>query len=109
MRAAPLLPLVLGLLFGCTPKTNGPSPTTRVPEARHAPSASAAAARTAALSDSTGASYEVSIASAQADRVQARDQCDSKVKAERAACLEAADAAYDQAKSAADSAHNAAP
>ena len=109
MKAAPLLPLALWLLFGCTPKTSVPSPAADAPEAGHAPSASAATARTSALPESTGASYEVSIASAQADRVQARDQCDSKVKAERAACRDAADAAYDQAKSAADSAHNAAP
>ncbi len=48
-----------------------------------------------------GPSYEVSIASAEADRVRARDLCDSGDKAQRRACLQAADAAYDQAKNSA--------
>jgi hypothetical protein len=108
MKLAPLLPLALSLLLGCAPDTSGRSPAGAVSDARLAPSASAAAG-TSALPDPTASSYEVSIASAEADRVRARDLCDSKVKAERTACVDAADAAYDQAKSAADSAHNAAP
>jgi hypothetical protein len=108
MKVAPLLPLVLWLLLGCAPDTSGPSSAGAVSDARPAPSATAAAG-TPALPDATAASYEVSIASAEADRVRARDLCDSKVKAERAACIDAADTAYEQAKSAADSAQNAAP
>jgi hypothetical protein len=54
-------------------------------------------------------SYEVSIASAEADRVRARDLCDSGDQARRHACIEAADAAYDSAKRAAESSRNAAP
>jgi hypothetical protein len=110
MKVAPLLPLVLWLLLGCAPDTGGPSSVAAVSDARRAPSVTAAgAAGTPALPDATAASYEVSIASAEADRVRARDLCDSKVKAERAACIDAADTAYEQAKSAADSAQNAAP
>lgn len=48
------------------------------------------------------ASYEVRIASAQADRVQALEGCDSKPKAERAACNRAADSAYDAARTEAE-------
>ena len=109
MKVAPLLPLVLWLLAGCAPDTSGPSSTGAVSDARRAPSATAAAAAPSAVPEAMAASYEVSIASAESDRVRARDLCDSKVKAERTACIDAADAAYAQAKSAADSAHNAAP
>ncbi len=54
-------------------------------------------------------SYEVSIASAEADRVRARDLCDSGDAAERHTCIGAANSAYDKAKSAAESTRNAAP
>jgi hypothetical protein len=104
-----MLPLMFWLLCGCTPDTHGPTPAPVLPRVGTAPSASAAAGDKSALPGGNGASYEVIIASAEADRVAARDACDSKVKAERPACTEAADAAYDQAKSAADNAHNAAP
>jgi hypothetical protein len=56
----------------------------------------------AASPDDEGPSYEVSIASAEADRVRAKDLCDSGDKAQRRACLQAADAAYDKAKNSAE-------
>lgn len=109
MKVIPLLPLTCLLLCGCAPDTNGPTPAPAVHPKGSAPSARAAADGKPALAAANAPSYEVSIASAEADRVRARDQCDSKVKAERTACTEAADAAYDQAKSAADRAQEATP
>lgn len=47
-------------------------------------------------------SYDVAIASAQADRVHALNGCDDKQGAPRAACVRAADSAYDQARDAAE-------
>ena len=54
-------------------------------------------------------SYEVSIASAGADRVHAMETCDAKPKPERAGCRAAADAAFNKAKADADASHEASP
>ena len=101
MKIAPLLPLMICVLCGCAPDRGGPRPAP--PRAGKAsPAAAASAQAAAALPPAGPASYEVSIASAEADRVRAKDLCDSKPQTERRACNEAADAAYDKAKSAAE-------
>jgi hypothetical protein len=109
MKVPPLLPLMFWLLCGCTPNTSGPTPGSAVARAAGSRATSAAANEQAAMPGANAASYEVSIASAEADRVQAVDLCGSKVKAARPGCIAAADAAYDQAKSAAQSARSANP
>jgi hypothetical protein len=93
-------------LCACTPDARNASGALRpVPSGSPNPSATVGVT-TAPLPTEEAASYEVSIASAQADRVRARDQCDSQPMAARKACRAAADGAYDRAKSAADSADN---
>jgi len=109
MKVAPLLSLVFWLLGGCAPDAGGRTPAAVVPGAGSSGSTSAVAGGKSAPPAANAPSYEVSIASAEADRVRARDLCDSKVKAERSACIEAAEAAYAQAKSAADTADNGTP
>ena len=66
---------------------------------------STAAARAGGAAPSANAgspSYEVTIASAQADRVHALNGCDVKQGATRAACVRQADATYDSARAAAE-------
>lgn len=109
MKVAPLLPLLFWLLCACAPQASGPGAAPAKPRAASSPSTSAGNVAALTLPATYAASYEVSIASAEADRVRARELCDSKAKVERSACNEAADAAYDQAKSAADGAHIAGP
>lgn len=48
--------------------------------------------------DASLLSYEVAIASAQADRVHALNACDGRQGAPRAACVREADRAYDEAR-----------
>lgn len=91
------------LLAGCS-SDNHEQARPRIPGAPAAPPSASAA-----VADSGGASYEVSIASAEADRIRAQEVCDSGVKAERRECMAAADAAYRQAKTAADSARDKRP
>jgi hypothetical protein len=91
------LPLLCMLLGACAPDTAGPTKAAAPSSApiAHAPKA------TAAVADD-GPSYEVSIASAAADRAHALDECSSKSKPQRAACTQAADAAFNDAKGAAE-------
>ena len=92
-----------GVTFcACAPEGTGPSAHSALPSATEPKAPQAPAAAKQAVPDDPGPSYEVSIASAEADRVHALEQCSSKNKAEHAACASAADAAYDQARSAAD-------
>ena len=102
MKAFLLPPMVICMLCACAPTPRSTTPTTApaLPSADGSP-ASTALGENASSPDDEGPSYEVSIASAEADRVRARDLCDSGDKAERRACLQAADAAYDQAKNSA--------
>ena len=50
-------------------------------------------------------SYEVALASAQADRVHALNACDDKRGASRAACVREADRTYDEAREVAEKIH----
>jgi hypothetical protein len=109
MKVVSLLPLMVWLLCACAPDTSGPQQALGASGTQAAPTADAAPGGKPAQPDLNEPSYEVSIASAEADRVRARDLCDSGDKDHRHACIEAADAAYDQAKNAAESARNAAP
>jgi hypothetical protein len=95
--------LIVVLLCGCAPDGKAPWSTSGGPAEKVAPSAIGTSQAQPAAPAPSAASYEVTIASAAADRVQARDLCDSKPKAVRTACMQAADAAYDQTKSAAES------
>jgi hypothetical protein len=106
MKMAPLLASILWTLGGCAPDAGGGTASTRpIPHtASTAPSVGAAVGGKAAPEENA-ASYEVSLASAEADRLRARDLCDTGDSARRRACIAAADAAYDQAKSAAEDAH----
>jgi len=99
-----LLALSLWTLGGCAPGTGGPAPAPTPPHTSTAPSVTAAVSEKAAP-DENAASFEVTLASAEADRVRARDLCDKGDSAQRRACLSTADAAYDRAKSAAEDAH----
>ena len=99
MHRLVLLPLACALLCGCAPDTND---RTTAAAAESKPAVTFPASATAARAEEEP-SYEVSIASAAADRVHALDQCNSKAKAERSPCVQTADAEYDQAKSAAES------
>ena len=100
MKPLAAVPLIaVALLCGCTPRAQPQSVAPRTQEAP--PVVQAAAVQQQATS------YEVSIASAQADRVHARDECDSKPKPARPSCFRAAEAAYDQARSAAEKARDA--
>ncbi len=96
------------LLCGCAPEGKAPWSAPSGPAAKAAPLPIGINRAQAAAPLPSTASYEVSIASAEADRIHARDLCDSKPKEARGACLQAADAAYDQAKSAADNADDTA-
>jgi hypothetical protein len=93
------------LLCGCARDADRARPTTGKPAATAASSAITADAGTrqaaGAILPSTP-SYEVAIASAQADRVHALNGCDGKQGASRAACVREADRAYDEARSAAE-------
>jgi hypothetical protein len=109
VKVISLLPLMLWLLCGCAPDSSGPNQVQGAPRTHDSPAVSVAAAGQPALPDINQPSYEVSIASAEADRVRARDLCDSGDKEQRHACIQAADAAYDRAKTAAESTRNAAP
>ena len=102
MNRTTLLALLCALACGCTPEPDGRTATTGGTMASWPPTTSADST-TAAPSVESGTSYEVSIASAAADRVHALEGCGSKAKPERASCTQAADAEYDQAKSAAES------
>jgi hypothetical protein len=95
MKPISPLPLLVVLLCGCTPRAQ---PTAAAPAAQDAPPPVRTAVMQTAATGQQAASYEVSIASAQADRVHARDACDSKPKAARANCFQAAEDVYDQAK-----------
>ena len=103
-KMAMLLALVFWTLGGCAPDTGGPAPAPEQPHASTAPSVTSAVSGKAAPEEFTE-SFEVSLASAEADRVRARDLCDKGDSAQRRTCLGAADAAYDKAKSAAEDAH----
>lgn len=100
--------LMVVLLCGCAPDGKALWSMPGGSAAKVAPAPIGTARAQAAAPVPQAASYEVSIASAEADRVQARDQCDSKPKAERTGCMQAADAAYDQVKAAAQNADGAA-
>jgi hypothetical protein len=93
--------LIVVLLYGCSPDGKAAWSAPGGSAATVAPAPMDTARAQAAEPVPSAPSYEVSIASAQADRVQGRDQCDAKPKAVRSACMQAADDAYDQAKSAA--------
>jgi len=106
MKISPLLSLMLTVTCGCSPGAgNAPPETSRYVR----PSAGAIGTAKPAPPDVDAASYEVTIASAQADRVRARDQCEVQPAAQRKSCREAADKAFDQAKSAADATDNKIP
>jgi hypothetical protein len=107
MRSIVLPVLTCWLLCGCAPGTDdqGRSP----PRAGISPAANAPGDGRSEPPAPLPPSYEVSIASAEADRVRARDLCDTGERAERRACVQAADAAYDHAKSAAENSRSAAP
>ena len=72
-----------------------------VAAAATAPAGKPATAASPSASDSVP-SYEVAIASAQADRVHALNGCDNKQGAPRIACVRAADKEYDAAREAAE-------
>lgn len=102
MSAVPIMVIGTLALCGCA----------RQPHEESAPAAKRAAG-TAATTDTQRPSpansasadrpsYEVAIASAQADRVHALNSCDDKQGAPRAACVRAADSAYDQSRGAAE-------
>jgi hypothetical protein len=93
----PLRVAVLAALSGCTSHTADPAVAPARGGAQNMPLSAAVAAPHA-----VAPSYEVSIASAQADRVQALEACDSKPKMERVACNREADSAYDSAKAEAE-------
>ena len=99
-RISPLI-LLCALLCGCTPDPDGRT-TAAGATTGGRPLATTANSTTAASPAEVEPSYEVSIASAAADRVHALEGCSSKAKAERTTCTQAADAEYDQAKSAAE-------
>jgi hypothetical protein len=101
MKLLPSISLVVALLCGCTPRAQ-PQAANAAPAAQGAPAPVRTAVVQAAAPVEQATSYEVSIASAQADRVHARDQCDSKPKVARPSCFQQADAVYDQLKSAAE-------
>ncbi len=105
MKISLLLASMLTVTCGCSPGAGSAPPETN----RVGPSAGAIATAKPAPPDVFAPSYEVSIASAQADRVRARDQCEVQPAAQRKSCREAADKAYDQAKSAADATDNKTP
>ena len=100
--------LIVGLLCGCAPDGKAPWSAPGGSAAHVAPPPIGSNRAQAAAPVTSAASYEVSIASAEADRVHARDLCDSKPKETRTACMQAADAAYDEAKIAADGADDTA-
>jgi hypothetical protein len=101
MNLNPALAVIVVLLCGCSPGAKNPSVPAGVAPQR-APAAVAAMPIRAPAPVQQAPSYEVSIASAEADRVHARDVCDSTPKPERNRCLQAAETAYDRAKSAAE-------
>lgn len=72
-----------------------------VPEAAK-PAATAPASKPASPASAVAPSYEVAIASAQADRVHALNGCDDKQGAPRVACVRAADKEYDEARETAE-------
>ncbi len=109
MKSLLLFVLTSWLLCGCTPGTTDQAPVRSAPRAGSAPSADAPGGGGSVPPAPLAPSYEVSIASAEADRVRARDLCDTGEKAERRACVQAADTAYEQAKTAAETSLNAAP
>ena len=87
------------MLCGCSPRDAGLVATRASGPAAGVTSRAGAGRQVPA---DTSPSYEVIIASAGADRVRAREVCDAKLKLERAACNLEVDAAYDQAKQAAE-------
>ena len=96
------------LLSGCAresdhaaPGPSRPTVTAAAPTAAAAP----AIALPGEQAQPTGASlpsYEVALASAQADRVHAVNGCDTKQGTPRAACVREADRGYDEARAAAE-------
>ncbi len=111
MRYANALALGVLILWGCSPDRDSPAATplssARITMALNT-TADAAGATSSPIADSRP-SYEVSIASAGADRVHAMETCDAKSKPERAGCRAAADAAFNKAKADADASHEASP
>ncbi len=111
-KTATTLSLMLGILCGCAPDASSPGavgPPQGLSRRNSAVSPEMAGVATSPLSPTDAASYEVIIASAQADRVRSHEQCDAKPPAERKSCREAADEAFDQAEGAADSADSQSP
>ena len=108
MNRITLLILLCALLCGCTPDPDGRTRAAGGTTESH-PLATTANSATPAPPAEAEPSYEVSIASAAADRVHTLEECSSKAKAERATCTQAADAEYNQAKSAAESRRKGAP
>ena len=109
LKVATALPLMTWILWGCTPNASGPSPV-RPPQPASSPHSAGTPSEAKSWPAPTyAASYEVSIASAQADRVRARDHCDSQPPAERKTCREVADQVFDRTKGAADSADSQHP
>lgn len=101
MRVLRLLAFNGLLLLGCSSSGNGgaPGPTlANGASSAEPPGTASAQAPAPVLSDP---SYEVAVATAQAERMHALEVCDAKGKAERSACNKEADAAYDGAKVAA--------
>jgi hypothetical protein len=93
-------------LCGCARDAGHGVPAAAQPAAVTAAAATAPAGKPApaaspAASDSVP-SYEVAIASAQADRVRALNGCDDKQGAPRVACIRAADKEYDEVREAAE-------
>ena len=98
MRVFPVLAFNCLLLLGCSSSGNGGAPGPALANgasSAESPATASAQAPAPALSDP---SYEVAIATAQADRMHALEVCDAKGKPERSACNKEADAAYDGAK-----------
>ena len=102
MKAVPVMIIATLALCGCAQRADQePAPAAKPAAGTAAPSvAQLPGAAESASPD--GPSYEVAIASAQADRVRALNGCDDKQGAARAACVRAADAAFDQARDGAE-------
>jgi hypothetical protein len=109
MRHTNALALSVLVLWGCSPDRDSPVATplsgARIPSDVNT-NAGAASAPSRPTADSYP-SYEVSIASAGADRVHALETCDAQPKPERAECKAKADAAFNKAKADADANHEA--
>ena len=87
---------------GCAREAEHGASTAGKPEANPVTTTAAGSVQTERPGGASGPSYEVAIASAQADRVHALNGCDDKQGAPRIACVRAADRAYDAARDAAE-------